>query len=333
MATISLVNKALPLNEIANRLDRDGSLGELAFTMMEKNQLLEVLPFKTASAETHHDFSKVVSVPTGTWTKRDKGVNLEHGGTRPAKEYMGTIESYSQVDVRNFRGVERSAAAGLRLQEDKLFMTGLTQSVSHEIIYGNLGEDPNSLDGIFARGAYNITGGPQVIDAGGTGSDLMSILIMELGDDTMYGIYPNGTKAGIETEDKGEEPKYDSDGKRYDVLTTHFIWDLGFVVKDDRAIVRIANLEDAVINDSGDNGGLSDDLILDALAQLPNMGEKSSYIFLNRRSLRNLQKVAKDRVNVTYDPTNPFGRKWIRDYMGTPIKMEEQLVLTESVIS
>ncbi len=335
MATISLVNSALPLNEIANRMDRDGGLGELAFSMMEKNQLLEVLPFSQANAETHHNFAKVVNMPSGTWTRRDKGVDPEHGGTVPAKEYMGTIESYSHVDVRNFRGVDRTTAAGIRLTEDKLFMTGLTQNVSNKIIYGDLGTYPDALDGIFSRANWNQLDTGYVIDAAKTtptASELMSILVVEVGPETLYGIYPKGTKAGMETEDKGEEPHYDSDSKRYDVLTTHFIWDLGFVIKDDRAVVRICNLEDAVINDGADNGGLSDEYILDALAILPNMGDKNSYIFLNRKALRNLQKVAKDRVNVSYDPNNPFGRKWIRDYMGTPIKMEEQLIVTESEI-
>jgi len=288
------------------------------------------MPFMKASAETHHDFVKTVNIPAGSWTRRDKGVDIEHSRTRPAREYMGTIESYSQVDVRNFRGLKKSAAAAIRLQEDKGFLAGLTQSVSKNLIYGDLGETPDGLKGIFSRDLWNATGTGQVIDAGGDGIDVMSMLVVEFGADTLYGIYPSGTKAGIETEDLGREPKYDSDGKRYDVYTTHFIWDLGFVVKDDRSIVRIANLEDVVSD--GTNNGFDDDYLLDAFALLPNAGDKNTYIYTNRRGLRLIQKTAKDKVNVNYDPSNPFGRKWIRDYMGSPIKMEEQLITTETAI-
>lgn len=333
MATIGGANSLMPLNELANRLDRSGGTAELAFQFMEKNQFIEVLPFTKSSHETHHEFVKTLSIPAGTWTAVNEGVPIEGSRTKPEKEYMGTLESYSQIDVRAFRGMKKSAAAAIRLQEDKAFMTGMGLTISEALFYTSHGINTKSFDGLFTRPTLNQLSSDQVINSGASSGDVMSILVAELGDETMYGVIPKGTKAGIETEDLGREPKYDDSGNRFDVYTTHFLWDLGLVLKDDRAAVRIANISDAVVNDADDNGGLNEEDILDALSFLPNMGQKNSYIFLNRRTLRHLQSVAKDRVNVTYTPNNQFGRKWITDYMGTGIKVDERLLTTESVIS
>jgi len=321
----------MPLNELANRLDRSGGTAELAFNFMEKNQFIEVLPFRKSSHETHHEYVKTLNIPTGEWTQRNEGVGIEGSRTAPAKEYMGTLESYSQIDVRAFRGMKKSAAAAIRLQEDKAFTTGMSLTISEALFYMNRATKSKAIDGLFSRESLSALSSDYVINSGGSGLDLTSILVAEVGSEAMYGIIPPGTKAGMETEDLGREPKYDVNNKRFDVFTTHFIWDLGLVLKDDRAAIRIANVEDGVTGNV--TGGVDEENILDALALLPNMGQKNSYIFVNRRGLRNLQSVAKDRVNVTYTPNDPFGRKWITDYMGTGIKVDERLLHTESEVT
>lgn len=329
MATIAGANSLMPLNELANRLDRSGGTAEMAFHFMEKNQFLEVLPFRQSSHETHHEFVKTLAIPQGEWTQVNKGVDIERSTTAPVTEYMGTLESYSQIDVRAFRGMKRSAAAAIRLQEDRGFMTGMSQTVSKAIFYESQANEPKAFDGIFPRDTYSSLSSDQVIGAGGS-NNVMSVIVAEFGDETIYGIIPKDTKAGMESEDLGREAKYDSDDKRFDVFTTHFIWTLGLTIKDEKALVRIANLDD----DTTDTGFKDiEDHIIHGFSLLPNMGNKNTYIFTNRNGLRHIQTIAKDRVNVTYDPSNPWGRKWILDFMGSPIKIDEQLKTDEDAVT
>ena len=63
------------------------------------------------------------------------------------------------------------------------------------------------------------------------------------GERTCHGIYPKGSKAGLDREDKGKQVKEVSDGSLYDVHREKFTWDCGVSVRDWRYIVRIANID------------------------------------------------------------------------------------------
>lgn len=331
MATIS-THDPLPLNEVANRIAADGGVPEIFFGVMQKNQLLEKLKFVPSSHETKHEYIETISKPTGKWTHVNVGIKGDSSRTAPRTEYMGRIEDYSHIDVRAFEGLSKVAAAKVRQMEDRAFMEGIGQTVSGALVYESQGNEPDAFDGLYAREPYRtlVADGGQVIDAGGS-TALGSILMLEMGPDAIYGIYPKGTKVGLEKTDKGVEPFYDANG-RFDVVTTHFAWRIGIVIKDITAVVRIANLTDDKTNDGSTAFGPDEDFIIDGFAMLPNMGTSNTYLAMNRRQLKNIQKALKDRLNVTYTPDDPFGRKWVSDLLGAQIILHEQLLNAESKV-
>ncbi|WP_345795543.1 major capsid protein [Acinetobacter nosocomialis] len=71
-----------------------------------------------------------------------------------------------------------------------------------------------------------------IIDAGGTGTDNTSIYIVQWGSDRTHLIYPQGTKAGLHIEDKGQVTLEDENRGRYEGLRSYFQWDVGLTVRD-----------------------------------------------------------------------------------------------------
>jgi hypothetical protein len=83
----------------------------------------------------------------------------------------------------------------------------------------------------------------QIVDAGGNDTDLTSIWMIVWGPRTVHGLYPKGSKAGLNREDKGKSVKETSDGGLYDVFREKFCWDVGLSVRDWRYVVRVANVD------------------------------------------------------------------------------------------
>jgi len=81
-----------------------------------------------------------------------------------------------------------------------------------------------------------------IVDAGGTGSTNTSIWLVGWGQNTVHGLFPNGSKAGLQVRDLGEVPVYDANNNVFQGYRTHFKWDCGLTVRDWRFVVRIANI-------------------------------------------------------------------------------------------
>jgi len=119
----------------------------------------------------------------------------------------------------------------------------LTASISKDKVSvspANFGAGPVSLI------ITNLTGAPQEVtfesDAGGSGSTNTSIWLVGWGQKTVHGLFPKGSKAGLQMRDMGEQRLFDSNGNVYQGYSTHFKWDCGLSVRDWRYVVRIANV-------------------------------------------------------------------------------------------
>jgi len=84
--------------------------------------------------------------------------------------------------------------------------------------------------------------GQNIVDALGTGSTNTSIWLIGWGQNTCHGLFPKGSKAGLQVRDLGEVPLYDANNNVYQGYRTHFKWDCGLSVRDWRFVVRIANI-------------------------------------------------------------------------------------------
>ncbi|MDT0278491.1 major capsid protein, partial [Blastococcus goldschmidtiae] len=114
-----------------------------------------------------------------------------------------------------------------------------------------------------AKNAQNI------VDAGGTGSNLTSIWLVVWGTNTVHGIFPKGQKAGLDHKDLGEQTLVDDNGGKYQGYRTHYKWDNGLSVRDWRYVVRIANIDTTKLG--ADDGPNLAKLMVQALHRIPNL--------------------------------------------------------------
>src|SRR6185369_6127768 len=82
-----------------------------------------------------------------------------------------------------------------------------------------------------------------IVNAGGTSANSnTSIWLIGWGQNTVHGLFPKGSKAGLQVRDMGEVALTDANNNVYQGYRTHFKWDCGISVRDWRYVVRIANI-------------------------------------------------------------------------------------------
>jgi hypothetical protein len=237
------------------------------------------------------------------------------------------------------------------MSQNKGFLEGMAQDMAAQLLYSNSAlapEKPMGLSPRFASlsAATSQTANNIVNGAGSTSSQQSSIWLVGWGDDKVRGIFPKGSKAGLQDTDEGEDWAFDANNKRYKAYITHYVWKAGLSVKDWRYVVRIAN-----IDTSTNAGGLRSstppdlvDLVDQAIARIPNLGACRPALYMNRTVKRHFNKQrnrgaqASSTVNLTTirDTSTDDQRgviKRFENYDGIPLRIVDQILNTESVVS
>jgi hypothetical protein len=208
----------------------------------------------------------------------------------------------------------------------------MNQELAQTLIYGNAGLAPEEFTGLAPRYSSLSAGNAEnIVDAGGVGSDNTSIWLVSWGEETVHGIFPKGSKAGLVHEDFGEvtvEVTAGVAGNRMRALQERYQWKAGLVVKDWRYIVRIANIDYSDLI-----GATPADLVdfMEAADEIiPNdLGRRVFY--MNRRARRILRKIARTDVTagggLTFDN---FEGKRILMFGETPIRRVDAILGTEA---
>jgi hypothetical protein len=319
-----MATNELSLASLAKRLDPKGNLAEIAEVLEEDNEILEDLIFEEANNITHHVSTARKLLPSGKWTKIGGFVTPEKSETRQITEQIGYLKSYSNVPVDMVR--LNTNQAKFRKDEDKGFLQGLTQTMAEAFIYGESAE-ADSFPGLTER--YNTTSLSNVHSGGGDGNDnKTSIWIVQHDMNLFHAVYPRGSKVGLDVKDLGEQTEQNSDGDLRQVYRTKFEWEMGIVVRDDRAVQRIANI---IVTDTAASYSSFDDLIIKALNLMPKRG-KGAAIYANRDMMTMFDILSKDKSNVAYNSAEVFG-KTVTTFRGIPIRLVEAITSAEDLAS
>lgn len=234
------------LVDLATRLDPEGKIPVIAEMLSQANDMNDDLPWVEANERTGHEFVFRTSIPAGSWRQYNMGVPYSKSTTAKARVGLGMLEDYSQVD----RALAEHSGdmMAFRESEDVAFLEGMSQTIAQTFIYGNTTVTPaefmgfapfyNTVNTATAQNATN------VIDGGGQNSDNTSLWLIGWGPDTIFGIYPRGSQAGLTMEDKGDvTPGFDSVGNRFEAYTSWFRQQAGLCPKDWRYGVRVANID------------------------------------------------------------------------------------------
>ena len=239
----------LNLLDLAKRQDPDGTAADIVEIMKLSNPILDDLPVVEGNLPTGHRTTLRSSLPSAIWRKLYQGVPVSKSSTAQIEETCGMLEARNEIDAE--LALLNAGDESFRLSEASAFIQAMSHQMAASVFYGSTANgDP--FNGFATR--YNTSAGDigqQVISAGGGASNNTSIYVTVLGTQTIHGIVPKGSKAGIDHKDLGEIDAFDSDNNRFRAVADLWRWKMGLVVRDYRAVVRVANISAADLLTAG----------------------------------------------------------------------------------
>ena len=230
------------LIDIYKQQDGRGQFVPIIEMLMEMAPILDDAIAVECNKGTTHLHTVRSGLPSVTWGRLYQGIPNGKGGTTQVEDTTGFVEGLSTIDTRLLKLSNNKGA--VRLSEAMAFLESMAQEVGSKIFYGNTASDPEEFMGFSPRfNSLSAPNGNQIIDAGGTGSDNTSIWFVTWGDNQCNLLYPKGTNAGVQRDDKGEQRVTDSSGNAYWAEEELFSWHIGLAVKDWRYVSRIANVD------------------------------------------------------------------------------------------
>ena len=243
MATIG--NVALTYADWAKRLDDGYKVARIVELLSQTNEILEDMMVVEGNLPTGHKTTVRTGLPQATWRLLNQGVPNAKSTTAQIVDTCGNLETYSVIDkdIADLNG----NTAEFRLSEVKAFLEGMSQQVASTLIYGNQFINPERFTGLAPRFSTSTTANSQtannVLSGGGAASTNTSIWVHVWGDDTAHATFPKGKITGLQHRDMGEWPVTDSSSNTYQAYRDHFKWEIGYVLRDWRYLVRIANVD------------------------------------------------------------------------------------------
>ncbi len=319
-------------------MDAKGQYIFAAKVMSKKCPFVQDMPLQASNQIMSNIGVRESYMPTPGTRRFNEGVSPTAVHSSQFTDPIAMVEDYSEVDYKLWK-IQNDPNAW-RQNKDARKIEAMTQKMEDLIIYGNIATDPGAFNGLATR--FNSTSTRpngssdepyNVVSASGTGSDTTSLYVIEWGVNKVYGIYPKNLPGGLQIEDLGKVTKNtgsEAAPKYLEVLRTHFSWDMGLVVEDERCVQRMVNIEY-----TGSTNTLDLSVLIDLVNQLPSMGDAANtVIYCNRQIKSQFDKLALDKTNgnFTQDASGDiFGRRVTR-FQGIPIRVAEMLDNTETAI-
>jgi hypothetical protein len=347
MATI-IGTTALTYADWAKRLDDGYKVARIIELLSQTNEILEDMMVVEGNLPTGHKTTIRTGLPQATWRLLNQGVANAKSTTAQLVDTCGNLETYSVIDkdIADLNG----NTAEFRLSEVKAFLEGMSQQVAATLIYGNQFINPERFTGLAPRYSTSNTTNSQtannVLSGGGTASVNTSIWIHVWGDDTAHATFPKGKITGLQHRDMGEWPVLDSSSNTYQAYRDHFKWEIGYVLRDWRYVVRIANIDVSLLTSVSAANLIN--LIVRGIYKMPtqpvsagavqssdtpeiraNMGRTVIYCDRVVRTYLDLQAMNKTNVLLRIEE---FDGKPVTTFRGIPVRTCDAILNNEATI-
>lgn len=344
MASWDLYNGGeLPnLVNVTKRLDPDGSIAKIAEVLSQYNPIIEDIPLVEGNLPTGHRTTVRADIPEPTWRKLNYGVRPTKSTTAQVDDTVGMLEDYSEVDKD--LAMLNGNTAEFRMSEDTPHLEGMSNTMAETIFYGDTDTNPERFLGLAPR--YASLGTPSnkfdaqtnsaylqhVLNGAGTTADSQtSIWYIFWGMNSVHGLYPKGSMAGLHSKDLGEQTLFDNDGGRFQGFRSHYQWKMGLCVRDWRYIVRIANVELADMEDADAQKALYTQMIKARYAT-PGGANGNGVYYCSPAVQAMLDIAAVEKTNAALGYSKVFGKDCLT-FRGTRIKSCNAILETEAVLT
>lgn len=335
MATIG--NTVLTLADWAKKLDPDGKVPAIVEMLSQTNEILDDMLWLEGNLPTGHRTSMRTGLPAVAWRLINQGVVPSKSTTAQVDEQCGMLEAWSEVD-KDLAMLNGNTGA-FRMSEASAFVEAMNQEMAQTLFYGNSSTAPEEFTGLSAR--YSALSGvplaDNVISGGGAGSDNTSIWLVVWGSQTVHGIFPKGSKAGLMHENLGEETAETVagiGGARMRVYRDRWQWKAGIALRDWRYVVRIANIDVSNLVANSGSQALITQLMIKALHRVHNLKAGKPVFYMNRSVAQMLDIQRRADVvaggGLTY---NDVDGQLKYSFRGVPVRIVDSLVETEATVS
>ena len=335
MATLG--GSVLTLNDWAKRLDPDGKTAKTVEILSQTNEILSDALFKEGNLPTGEQTTIRTGLPTVYYRQMNAGVPKSKSTTSQITENTAELTARSEVDVSVAK--LNGNVKAFRLDEAMAFLEAMNQRQATTMFYGSAA-NPEEYVGFSNRyGDLSAGNAQNIIDAGGTSTDNLSIWLVGWGQRSTFGVFPKGSKAGISHEDLGIGDAFDSNDDRFRAYMDDWKWENGLVVKDWRYNVRIANVDVSdLTGQTGTQAATAATAVLKlmsrAIDRLPTLNDVKPVFYANRTLVSLLRIAAMDKsasaVNIT-ESVNQFGDTiFTTRFLGIPVRIVDALLTTEA---
>lgn len=349
MSTLPIKSGAVTLIDIAKSLDPDGKTATVAELLSQSNEILLDMPWFEGNLPTGHRGNIRTGLPAVVFRKLYQGVPASKSLRATVDDACGIMEARNEIDkaVAELNG----NTDAFRLSEAQAFLESMNQTMADSLIYGDSSLNPERFNGLAIR--YNtITPGTSevaknVVSAGGSGN-CTSVWLIVWGQNTIHGIFPKGSKAGLTHENLGLIDAFDSSNNRYRAYADRWEWKCGLHVKDWRYVVRIANISVTdLLGQSGTQANIASTwlpkLMVKALARIPHRGMGNAVFYASRTVKEMLSVGAIDKSQNILSiqaaasqfgaPAPGFVAQGGLNVLGVPVRTVDKILETESALT
>jgi hypothetical protein len=337
----TLATNALTLADWAKRRDPDDRVATIIELLNQTNDILTDMLWMEGNLPTGHRTTVRTGLPEVAWRKLNYGVPQSKSTTVQVDDTTGMLESFGQVD-KDLAELNGSTAQ-FRLSENFAFLEAMNQEMAQTLIYGNSGTEPEAFTGLAPRYSSLTAGsGQNVLNAGGS-ANLTSVWLVGWGDQTIHGIYPKGSTAGLQHTDLGLDTVTDANGGKYRAYQDHYQWKCGIAVRDWRYAARIANINTTQLAAQSDTQAATAGtelikMMSRAMDRIPAFGMCKPVFYMNRTvfSLLRVMAMQKSANALSIEQgLDQFGNpvRGNMAFLGIPIRRVDTILNNEAAVA
>lgn len=330
MAALAANNPTLL--DVARRTDPNGSIADIVELLNQTNDVLTDMSWIEGNLETGNKTTVRTGLPIPTWRKLYGGVQPAKSTTAQVQDACGMLEAYAEID-KALADLNGNTAA-FRLSEDSAFIEGMSQTQASTLFYGNEGTTPEAFTGLAPRyNSLSAQNADNIVSAGGSGSDNTSIWLCVWGPQTGFGIYPKGSKGGLQMQDKGQVTieNVDGAGGRMEAYRTHYRWDAGLTIRDWRYFVRIPNIDVSDLSTVANTKNLINWMVA-ASERIPSFGKGRACWYVNRTIREKLRIGILEKISNNLSWETVAGKR-VMTFDDIPVRRTDALINSEALVS
>lgn len=332
MSVLSVLNPTLL--DVTKRLDPNGNVDMIAEVLAETNEVLEDMTFIEGNLPTGHRTTIRSGLPSATWRKLNYGVQPSKSRTLQVTDNCGMLEAYAEID-KTLADLNGNSAA-YRLSEDRAFIESMNIEMAQTLFYGNEGSEPEAFTGIAPRfNSKTAENGVNLIDGGGVAgqTDCTSIYLVVWGPGTVHGIYPKGSKAGLNIQDLGEQTLLDAANGKYQGYRTHYKWDTGLTVRDWRYIARGHSIDISTLTKNAASGTDLIDVMTQMIEVIPSLSMGRAAFYCSRTVRSVLRRQIANKVASSTLTMDTVAGKRVVAFDGIPVRRCDGILNTETSLN